>query len=297
MIDKELYKRDIQVSSDGLAKAINRALCGAELATYYADELARTLVYSCQSEEEFIFEYNRVSFDDIFKGVSDNAQRATLLAYFCRSVYEYAAKKGSPIEPESFFETEAVEGNMVTYVKNAVSDEAYRVFERVLGEATVFYSESFASACEEVYYGRLPFCILPYENSTEGTLSGFGALMRKYELYKQCVYSCKSENGITKLALMSRAPCVLKSYEGKRMFLRVTFYTSEQKHALLEISAAAAALSLTLIKTESVPLSFDSERYSEEITFSGEKSQIVPFLIYLALEQTDCSDKEVFFEV
>ena len=195
-----------------------------------------------------------------------------------------------------FFESESITENRVTYVKNLMSDEAYRMFGDVLDRAAVTYAVNFVSACEDVYYGRIPFCILPLENTEEGNLTGFMRLIRKYELYPHLVCSCRGENGVTKLALLGRNPCSL-SRENLKMTVRASFYGATGE-IISDVISVASNLGLTLVKTESEPIPWDEGRYGEIISFASEDiGGAYAFLMYLSFDVTECSDKAVFYEI
>lgn len=54
-------------------------------------------------------------------------------------------------------------GEVFTYVKNPISDEAYDVFTEDLSDPRVFYSKSFKDAVQMVEDGSVDFCLLPLE--------------------------------------------------------------------------------------------------------------------------------------
>ncbi len=285
---RELFERDktaIMSSAYAVAKKLDSAL---DIGLYSMDELARLLVYGCDAEDDFITSYSQV------RECMPRRQSA-LSAHFCRAVCAYCSERKTALPLSRFFEGESVDGARVMYVKNAISDEAYRAFSGVLQNASVSYAQSFAHACEEVYYGRVPYCILPYENSEEGVLSGFMRLIHKYELYPHYVCSCKGENGTTGMALLGRSPCI-KIESGLQMRVRVSFYSLDGS-TLANVLEVAGAMNLQLIKTDSVPVSWDEGRYGAAVILSADRESVIPFLIYLALEVPECSDKAVYYKI
>jgi hypothetical protein len=261
------------------------------LADYYADEFARFLAYGCDADEDF---------EDFYREIKAEIPllerlEANFSARIFKGLWKYLRERGVNEGIKCFFSTEELTENRVTYVKNPIADEAYRIFSTVLDAPTVTYAQSFVSACEDVYYGRVPFCILPYENTEQGTLTGFMRLTGKYELYPHFICSCRGESGVTKLALYGREPCVRT--EGKyKMMVRTSFY-GDNGQVLSDVILAAMSLGLTLIKTESEAVPWDDGRYGQIITFGANEESVMPFLTYLALEVPECSDKAVFYEV
>lgn len=285
---RELFERDKQVVLSSISDTAKSLADTIDIGLYNIDELARLLVYGCDGEDDFLAIYRDAR--ECFK-----ERQSALIAHFCRAVCTYCAERGIELPLSRFFEAEDDGGARVAYVKNAISDEAYRAFSGVLENASVTYLPSFSAACEEVYYGRVPYCILPYENSEEGVLSGFMRLMHKYELYPHYVCSCRGENGTTGMALLGRFPCT-KEENGLQMRVKVSFYSLDGA-MLADVLAVAGAMNLQLIKTDSVPVSWDEGRYGGVVTLSADKESVIPFLIYLALEVPECSDKLVYYQL
>ncbi len=289
---RELFERDKRTLKGNLRECTEQMSKTAELGKYHMDEIAYLAIYGCDTEEQFLAAYS-----DIKEGLGlEGAAGAPLLACLCRSICAHAEKRGRKLSFSDFFDAEPSSDAQVTYVKNAISDEAYRVFSEVLENASVTYAPSFVTACENVYYGRVQYCILPQENSDEGNLSGFMRLARKYELYPHYICTVRGESSATKLALLGREPCAAALGEQKGLRLRVSLYSPSCK-SLAAVACAAGELGLTLVKTESAPLEWDGQRYAQSFVFSADGADVVPFLIYLALEVSDCSDKSVYYEL
>lgn len=69
----------------------------------------------------------------------------------------------------------------VSYVKNPVTDKTYKALSSG-GRLKALYASDFKAACEDVYYDRAEYCILPLENSSDGLLYAFRRLADKYGL-------------------------------------------------------------------------------------------------------------------
>lgn len=114
-------------------------------------------------------------------GECTGAQRLTL----CREIV--ARKKGSP-ELRRLLSigdsSAALAGThgKITFPKNKYNDAAFERFSQRINGAKAIYSASINAACEAVADGSCEFCILPVENSLEGKLFSFYALLDRYEL-------------------------------------------------------------------------------------------------------------------
>ena len=294
------------------ADSAKRASDTATLRLYNIDEIARFLVYGCADRDDFLQKYATVRRDissEPQKGVEHSADalcasfeagESALISYFCAAVCRYASERGKPITADMFFDgtpSEQTENN-VAYVRNAISDDAYRMFEKAITGASVTYTASFTAACEEVYYGRVRYCILPYETSDEGTLSGFMKMIRKYELYPKCTCSVRSERAVTKFVLLGRSACELLRPKSAKKYLKITV-DSPDFYTFTRLCAASAALKLRLVKSESIPVSWDDGRYGSSLTFdiTDAPDLAASFLLYLSREVPDCSDKAIYVEI
>lgn len=230
----------------------------------------------------------------------DGNRRAAALAYFCRAVCDKSAKNGRPVQLSDFFRDAADSGSgSVAYMKNAYSDEAYRVFSAAINNSPVTYLSGFPAVCEEVYYGRAKYCILPYETSDEGMLSGICRLMRKYELTMHLLCPVQCEKNITKFALCGRnssekinVPDTMKSDK----YIRISI-DSPDRFGLPKLHTAADVLGIRYLKSESVPVSWDRGRYGCALTFETGQNDPCPFLLYTALELPPDTEITVYSEI
>ena len=275
------------------------------------------------TEESFIADYQALTAPLRAGGVSSETPKLTAgfldgfqksaetvsLSYFCASVCAAAEEAGRKLGASDFFDRDALPVNSkIAYVRNAFSDEAYEIFSRVVPNSSVVYPGSFVAVCEEVYYGRAGYCILPYETLAEGSLSGFQRMIRKYDLYP--VFTCsvqgaqntQSGQNLTRFALLSRG-CIpsLQNYGelgglSSRKYVRITLDNPE-KGVLSQIGIAAAVLGLESAKIESVPVSWDGDRYSYIMNFKLLTDDPCPFLLYLEMEVQECSEVCIFTEL
>lgn len=181
---------------------------------------------------------------------------------------------------EAVFDT-----NTVVYLKNPLADIAYNAFSAHISDPRVSYEETFSDVCEEVYYNRAPYCILPIENSEDGRLTGFGNMIRKYELKITLTCNVESANGrITRFALLKRdvgaIKCSKSATEGE--FLEIGLNFGEEKR-LYEVMQAADYFGYKLNKVDSLPIYYSEREYYFDIVFEG-KGDLDRFLFWLELE-------------
>ena len=195
---------------------------------------------------------------------------------------EYGQTRVS-IRQERIVETN--EPSIVAYLKNPLTDVAYKVFSKVLTDARVSYADSFSGVCEDVYYQRAAYCILPIENYEDGRLSGFMNMIRKYELKIALTCNVESANGkITKFALLKREESKMNVPEelcdGEYLEIGVS---SGQNGNLNKIMSAAEYFGYAVNKVDSLPVYYSEKEYYFDIVFS-ETGNLQNFLCWLDLE-------------
>ncbi len=236
-----------------------------------------------------------------FRTEAERLVSVYLLAAFCRK----RADAGHPISLFDFLDDGgAPENSKIAYMRNAYSDAAYSVFSKGISGASVLYPSSFSAVCEEVYYGRAGYCILPYESSEEGVLSGFRRLISKYEL--RPVLTCSvitdgSSQSTTRFALLAKSVEKIKTdgrFSGKTLneYLKITV-SGPQEKVSLKVLGAASLCGLECTKTESVPLTWDEGSYAGALTFSLNGDGLIPFLLYLYLEVPESEIEGIYTDI
>ncbi len=177
------------------------------------------------------------------------------------------------------------EDSKVVYLKNSLADIAYSTFSKVIKNARVVYAESFSEVCEQVYYSRIPYCILPLENSDDGRMASFANLIRKYDL--KIVMTCNVESAVekvTKFALLKREfsifHCPDTMNDGDYLEIELNLGTNGSLHNVLE---AANMFGYRLCKIDSFPLQYSEKEYYFNIVFEG-KGNIEGFIYWLEYE-------------
>ncbi len=308
----------------------NRLSLAAEVFLSVADELADSLLYREDGEgflkenvlqsDAFLSAYTEARdslcftngvppetppetapFLSSFREDAERLASVYLLAAFCRKREE----AGYPISISDFLDGNGEpENSKIAYMRNAYSDAAYSVFSKGISGASVLYPSSFASACEEVYYGRAGYCILPYESSEEGVLSGFRRLISKYELSP--VLTCTvitdvSTQTTTRFALLAKSAVKIgigRAFSEKTLnrYLKITVGGPQEKTSL-KVLTAASLCGLKCTKTESVPLTWDEGSYAGAFTFSLNGGNPAPFLLYLYLEVPESEIDGIYTDI
>jgi len=173
----------------------------------------------------------------------------------------------------------------IVYLKNSLADIAYSTFSKVIKNARVVYAESFSEVCEEVYYSRVPYCILPLENSDDGRMASFTNLIRKYDL--KIVMTCNVESTIekiTKFALLKREfsviDCPRSMNDGDYLEIELNLGSRGRLHNVLE---AADMFGYKLCKIDSFPMQYSEKEYYFNVVFEG-RGNIDGFTYWLEFE-------------
>lgn len=196
-------------------------------------------------------------------------------AWLCGRLCQILGIEGMAGIGTFFDETPMPPGQTVSYLKSSYADEAYVRFSSLLTDAKVLYGDDFAEVCENVYYGRCAYGILPFENSTDGRLAGFRALIVKYGL--KIVGCCRVAivgDEETVFALVTRT-LLCPQGEGAVFDLRVTC-----GEGLLSLLTAADACGMVTRDVVSVP----GGRGSYDLTLSVDPDGICGFLAFLHFE-------------
>ncbi len=90
------------------------------------------------------------------------------------------------------------------YLRNGYTDSAYRIFSSAMGGMSATYSTGYTAACEEVYYGRSSYVILPVYSAVDGRLGTFHRMLTKFDLNIAAVCFVESEEGDTMLYALAQ---------------------------------------------------------------------------------------------
>lgn len=219
----------------------------------------------------------------------------------CSAICELLAENRQAVPLSEFFgDMSEPENNKIAYIQSPYSDAAYRAFERALGRASVVYPDSFSAACEEVYNGRAGYCILPCESSEDGLLYGFLKLIVKYELapimMTRIVIDPEMQKTTSFVLLAKNVKRV--SYEleakGRKSEEYLEINVDASGGSVSDVMNAARYCGLSCVKTESLPVMWDSGRYIFSLTFKVDNADLLPFLLWLKLSMPEATPHAVY---
>ena len=221
----------------------------------------------------------------------DSEDAVNFSVLLCQSICKIKSEQGAPLTHADFFAvyTARTAGERIAYLRNPYSDTAFRIFSEVIKNASVSYPRDFAAVCEEVYYGRCRYCILPVETSDEGALSGFRRLIAKYELCPilSCPVSTAGGSQTTEFALFAKniefPPIDNKTVCEKRKLFSFRLDAPTEK-SFNKTVRALHLYGLRILKMDSSPVAWDEGRYSFEITVDCGEKDLTSALLYLILE-------------
>ena len=207
------------------------------------------------------------------------ALSAYMRASLCRRLTDGLDIRGVQAAGTYFDEISTLEDDTVSYMRSSYADEAFARFSEYMTDPKAIYGYDFSEVCDNVYYERSEYCILPIENTTDGRLAGFRRLMMKYGLKTVMLTRVEDpqETGATVFALLKR--CITVPSHGKKKFLEIRV-TAHDIQALL---CAADGCGMKLSAITAVPDSPDGY----DLVFTVSEEGICGFLSYLLLEYDD----------
>ena len=212
--------------------------------------------------------------------------------FLCSDLCRRMRDRGAPLGFFDFFpkNTDTVSGARIAYLRNPYSDMAFRIFSEVIKNPSVSSPRDFAGVCEEVYYGRCRYCILPVETSDEGALSGFRRLVSKYELCPvlSCSVATASGTQTTRFALFAKnmeriaEKRNVERISGREVFsFRLDAPTDESLNKTVK---ALHMYGLRTLTVNSTPVAWDEGRYSFEFSAECSDGELDAMLLFLTLE-------------
>ncbi|MCQ2432117.1 MAG: hypothetical protein MJ175_05875 [Clostridia bacterium] len=176
-------------------------------------------------------------------------------------------------------------GERIAYLRNTYTDEAYEQFAEAFLHAAPAYYSDFPGVCEALYYGRATACILPLENSVDGKLLRFYALMSKYDLRigAMCSIASEDSDSQTNYALLRRSVTVPDPEEYDIWYMECRIIL-EEGMTLSRLLTAAAFYGLTLTRVDSVPVSYEDSEFTYDLILRiPPEGDLAAMLTYLYL--------------
>ena len=214
---------------------------------------------------------------DSFVSAFDRAELATLLV-------ERLRLAGVSIDASDML-PEVSGDERITYVKNALADEAYDVLTENFRDPRVNYAKSFKDAVDSILSGSATYCLLPLEERGGTRLSLVSELIYRHEL-RICsitpVFGYEG-NADMKYALMSLGYSVPELSPDDDGYLEIRI-RAEEGGALSELLSVASYLGVSVYRINT--LTFDTEGVADsfhEIVFRSDKGDFTQLLVYLTL--------------
>ena len=209
-------------------------------------------------------------------------------AAFCEELIRRLAARGVRLT-ESHILPPSVGEDSFTYVRNALSDEAFEVFTENRQNATVVYSESFRECVRKVLSGECTYCLLPLEESGGVRIPGVIQLIYGNELKINSVtpvFGFDGNAGV-KFAMVSRGFSSEGAKKGDDRYLEIKL-SHDGESSLINSLSAAYSLGLSLYRVNT--LVFDGEGEQQpvfSVIFRDGGKGFLAFLVYLMLFADD----------
>ncbi len=168
------------------------------------------------------------------------------------------------------------------YQKSNYTDAAFLQFSAWFPTAHAAYAHSFPAACEEVFNGVCKYCILPIENTSEGTLHSFLRLIKQYELKINAVCNITDPvaDRTTQFALLGKQLChPFPATEAETFFV---FSLPARERNLSEILASVTLFRMQLHRIDM--LSESASEQSVRVQLQVGNGDLPSFLLYLAIQ-------------
>ena len=191
--------------------------------------------------------------------------------------------------PTAFFsdleEEPPIDQSRVIYQRTGYADLAYRYFSQMLPSPQAIYTHSFGVVCEEVVRGNCEFCILPLENSSEGTFHSFTRLIDRFSLkiVAACDVATDEQGRSTRFVLLSRSLFPLLSPIEESTYFECTV-PMDGDCTVASLLQAAEFFELSLIRLDARPMLSDDTAFpATHFVFAVGMGDLAAFLLYLAM--------------
>ena len=228
-----------------------------------------------------------------FREISDAPLCSDAFALFCRISAQGMtdAEQLTRLLPDLSPSEDVPRDTRTAYLRSAYTDRAFAAFSREIHRLSAQYQTSFSAGCEEVYYGRCSYCILPIRNSEDGTLTSFTRMIAKYDLKIARVCDIVTQDdAVMRYALLRRG---LDLHIPENGFLQASLILPPGISAGTFLHAAeCTGASAEDIST--VPLRYTSDRLSLIITFRVTQESAAPLLIFLSAAAESCTPDGIY---
>ena len=185
---------------------------------------------------------------------------------------------------------ECAVGEIMTYVKSALADEAYDVFSQEFSDPKVFYSVGFKEAVEAVLSDRAQYAILPFEEKGGARIPGVLEMIYSNDLKIVSVTPVFGFDGTAdiKYALVAQGFNVTDYEAGDDRFLEI-LVPENSDCSITELLGAAESYGSCIHRVDTVRIKEDgsSASYVSAVLKTSEKT-FLPILLYMILFCGDC---------
>ena len=268
-------ENDLSVCRKNLYGTEKEILCAAEKRAAHLYELTR-----CLNSETAPLSDAPALLEALTEQMQKkDGQNGTVFRRFAAKITDAADKAGAAlflsdtVYPEltlsdlvHTLEPEPEQRGSISYFKGPSTDMAFDIFASRINEPTIVYSHDFNSSCEDVYYGKAEFCILP-------AISGFYASAEKYELtgVDECIVT--HGDAETRFVLFSGGLLSYRQDETVKAEIRMP-----RTGDLFTVLISAELYGLNCEGVDSLLTDFGA---SEMITVSGEMKNVRRLLFFL----------------
>ena len=209
------------------------------------------------------------------------------IADFCAKVTA-SLKSQAKFKPSpTLFKTGAsvkARSGKVAFAESRILATAFAEIQKREPGLSASYVRSFADACEEVSTSECEFCILPIENSREGSLLTVYKLIEKYDLFISRVCTIENDELTTKFALLCRENHDIIESNGKQY---IDIRLSGNAPCLFtNVHTGAAVLGVETVKSLSIPLGY-TDGYAHIFTFHADGDALFSLLLFLSTIRAD----------
>ena len=231
---------------------------------------------------------------DIYSDIVSGNLCTVDFARFCYRCTKETEEQGllESLLPESVFVDDEIRDACIAYQRNMYTDRAFDVFAKSKTNASARHLPSLASVCEEVYYGRCGYCLLPIYSSQDGILTAFTRMITKYDLKidTTCDVSIQEGDAILRFALLRRGlsttacdPCYVQ--------INAVLPETVQIGALL---SSCETLHAEITELVTMPLSYTNDTISYTVRFRIASDALLALLLFLQATLDNYSLEGIF---
>ena len=279
------------------SKLEEKRICEISELAYFAAETANQMlgdgytvyeILSVLSEGIFTFEekphMNRLD-ENVLKlteyiKITNTFDKVIFSEFFIKKLADFGVR----LKEEDFLFSD--KGNeTVTYVKNALADEAYDVFTQDFTDPRVKYSQSLKHAVKAVSADEFEYCLLPLEERGGARIGTTAELLFSEDLKINSVTPVFGFEGLAdmKYALVSKHFTIPEFTEGDDRYLEIRL-RADSSASLSEIFLASDSLGALIYRVNGAEFATDEGPVAHySVVLKSNSSDFCNILVYLTL--------------